>query len=186
MATTPVIPEEVYSIFCGDVNQFNSQKVVNTLTIAMGGHAKHVHLLFQSAGGFVGDGVFLYNLLRSIPIETTLYNAGQISSAGVIAYLGAKHRKTSNKASFMMHRSTNSPQFATSAKLNHIAKSLILDDQRTEDIFRSHVKMPPEVWNALENHDVYIAGEEAVSFGIADEIGEFSPPPGTQVYNLLA
>jgi ATP-dependent protease ClpP protease subunit len=60
----------------------------------MGAKVKHVHALFQSAGGYVEDGVFFYNFLRSIPIELTLYNVGQISSAGVIAYLRARNRKT--------------------------------------------------------------------------------------------
>lgn len=187
MATQPTpLPKEVFAIYCGDINQANGEKTVNSLTIAMGGKVEHIHLLFQSAGGYVGDGVFLYNLLRSIPIEITLYNAGQISSAGVIAYLGSKHRKTTTNASFMVHRSTNSPQFATATKLNHVAKSLILDDQRTEAIAREHIKFPSELWTALDHHDVYVSGEEAVKFGIAHEIGEFSPPAGTQVYNLLA
>jgi len=180
------LPAEVFAIFCGGVEQATAQKVVNSLTIAMGGKVKHVHLLFQSAGGYVGDGVFLHNLFRSVPVELTLYNVGQVSSAGVVAYLGAKHRKTTANGTFMLHRSTNSPQFATAAKLNHVAKSLILDDQRTEDIVRNHVKFPPELWDALEHHDVYISGEEAVKFGIAHEIAEFAPPSGTQVFNLLA
>jgi ATP-dependent Clp protease protease subunit len=130
--------------------------------------------------------VFLYNLFRSIPIELTLYNVGQISSAGVVAYLGGKHRKTTANATFMFHRSTNSPQFATSSKLNHVAKSLILDDERTEAIVRQHVKFPSELWAAIEHHDVYMSGKEAVEFGVADEIAEFSPPAGLQVFNLLA
>src|SRR6266853_2936239 len=130
----PALPQQVYAIYCGDINQANGAKTVNSLTIAMGGEVQHVHLLFQSAGGYVGDGVFLYNLFRSIPIELTLYNVGQISSAGVTAYLGSKHRKTTSNATFMLHRSTNSPQFATATKLNHVAQSLVLDDQRTEAI----------------------------------------------------
>ena len=183
---TPNIPKQIYAIYCGGIDQASSQKVVNSLTIAMGGKAEHVHLLFQSAGGYIGDGVFLYNLFRSIPIELTLYNVGQIASAGVIAYLGAKRRKTAATATFMLHRSTNSPQFATSTKLNHVAKSLVLDDQRTETIVRAHVKFPQEIWDAIEHQDVYLTGQEAVDFGLADEIGEFSPPAGTQVFNLLA
>lgn len=182
----PKLPDEVYAIFCGGIEQATGQKVVNSLTIAMGGGVKHVHLLLQSAGGYIGDGVFLYNLFRSVPIELTLYNTGQISSAGVVAYLGAKHRKTTRNATFMLHRSTNSPQFATATKLNHVAKSLVLDDQRVEAIAREHIKFPPELWAALEHHDVYVSGEEAVQFGIADEIKEFAPPAGTQVFNLLA
>lgn len=184
-ANAPVLPSEVYAIFCGDIAQVTAQKVVQGLTVAMGGKVKHVHLLFQSAGGYVGDGVFLYNLFRSIPIELTLYNVGQISSAGVVAYLGAKSRKTAKSATFMFHRSTNSPQFATATKLNHVAQSLVLDDQRTEAIVRQHVKLPDDLWQAIAHHDLYISGEEAVTFGVATEIGEFSPPSGTQVYNIL-
>jgi ATP-dependent Clp protease, protease subunit len=181
----PAPPTEVYAIFCGAIDQTNAQKTVAGLTGAMAMKVQHVHLLFQSAGGYVADGVFLYNLFRSIPIELTLYNAGQISSAGVIAFLGAKRRNTSKSATFMIHRSTNSPQFATATKLGHVAKSLILDDQRTEAIINAHVKLPPELLTALDFHDVYMSGEEAVQYGVADAIDEFAPPLGTQVYNIL-
>ena len=186
MATPPTLPPEVYAIYCGGIEQANSQKAVSGLMVAMANNVRHVHLLFQSAGGYVADGVFLYNLFRSIPIELTLYNGGQISSAGVSAYLGAKHRKTTANATFMLHRSTNSTQFATASKLAHVAKSLVLDDERTETIARNHIKFPSELWDALAYHDVYVSGNEAVQYGIADEIGEFSPPLGCQVYNLLA
>jgi len=189
MATTtpaaPQIPETVYGIYCGGIDQASAQKVVNNLAIAGNAKVKHVHLLFQTAGGYVGDGVFLYNLFRTIPIEITLYNAGQISSAGVTAYLGAKRRITSKTATFMLHRSTNSPQFATSTQLQHVAKSLVLDDQRTEAIFRNHVKFPPELWAEIQYRDIYVSGEEAVKFGLADGIGEFSPSAGTVVFNIL-
>jgi ATP-dependent Clp protease protease subunit len=184
--SVPTAPEAVYAIFCGDIAQITAQKVVNGLTLAMGAKVKHVHLLFQTAGGYVGDGVFLYNLFRTVPVELTLYNAGQISSAGVIAYLGAKHRKTSRNATFMLHRSASSPQFATSTKLQHTANSLVLDDQRTEAIVRDHVHFPPKLWEQIEYHDIYVSGEEALEFGIADEIAEFAPPAGVQVFNILA
>lgn len=183
---TPKLPEEVYAIFCGEIAQVTAQKVVNGLTGASAAKVKHIHALFQSAGGYVGDGVFLYNLFRAIPIELTLYNVGQISSAGVIAYLGAKRRKATARSSFMIHRSTNSPQFATAAKLQHVAQTLVLDDERTEAIFREHVNLPAELWDTLKYQDIYFTGEQAFEYGVATEIGDFGPPSGVQVYNLLA
>ena len=187
MATTPppVGPSDLYAAFCGNIDQAAGQKIVNGLAIAMGAKVKHVHLLFQTAGGYVGDGVFLYNFFRTVPIEISLYNVGQVSSIGVIAYLGAKHRIASKSSSFMLHRSTNSPQFATAAKLGHIASSLILDDERTEAIVREHVQFPPEMWTVINGHELYISGEDAVKYGVADSIGEFVPPGGTQVFNIL-
>lgn len=191
MATTPPAPEPeapkiAYAIFYGSIEQASGQKVVNQLTGGIAAKIEHVHVLFQTAGGYVADGVFLYNLFRTIPIEITLYNAGQINSAGVIAYLGAKNRVTSKSATFMIHRSTKSPQYATAAELGHAGKTLVLDDERTEAILRNHVTFPPKMWTALRSHDIYITGEEAVKFGLATAIGEFGPPPGTPVYNLLA
>jgi ATP-dependent Clp protease protease subunit len=184
-ATPPKLPEEIYAVFCGGIDQASAQKLVSSLSVASVNNVKHIHLLFQSAGGFVGDGVFLYNLFRSVPVELTLYNVGQISSAGVIAYLGAKSRKTTRHATFMIHRSNNSPQFATARRLAHVAKSLVLDDQRTEDIVRQHVALSDELWLELEHHDLYFSAEDAVQFGIATEIAEFAPPLGTQLFNLL-
>lgn len=185
MPDAPNLPESVYGVFCGTIDQANAQKVVNTLAVAMGAKVKHVHLLFQTTGGYVCDGVFLYNFFRAIPIELTFYNAGQVSSIGVVAYLGAKGRKTAKSASFMIHRSTNSAQFANAASLQHMSKGLILDDQRTEDIIRAHVNFPPEVWENIHHHDIYVSGEDAVKFGMADAVGEFAPPEGAHVFNIL-
>jgi len=85
----------------------------------------------------------------------------------------------------MLHRSTNSPQFATASKLEHISKSLILDDLRSETIIKEHAKFPPELWTALQHDDLYLSGEEGVTYGLADGVAEFSPPLGTQVFNVL-
>ena len=43
--------EEIYAIYCGDINQINAQKLVASLTGAMAMGVKRVHLLFHSWGG---------------------------------------------------------------------------------------------------------------------------------------
>lgn len=189
MATNPTpvpAPTQAHGIYYGSIEQANGAKLINQITGGITAKIEHVHILFQTAGGYVADGVFLYNFLRTIPIEISLYNAGQIASAGVVAYLGAKNRLTTKSATFMIHRSTKSPQFATSSQLNHAGQTLVLDDQRTEAIIRQHVNFPSELWDALKTHDIYISGDEAVKYGVATAIGEFAPPAGSPVYNLLS
>jgi ATP-dependent Clp protease, protease subunit len=180
------LPPEVYGTYVGSIDQDGSQRLVNNITGGIQKGVKHFHILFQSNGGGVAEGVFLYNLFRSLPIEVSLYNGGQVCSAALIAYLGATHRKSNPRASFMVHRSTLSPQPATSKNLRHVAQSLALDDARTEAILRDHVKFPDELWTEMQYHDLHLSAEEAVKFSIADEIGEFSPPLGTLIYNMLA
>jgi ATP-dependent Clp protease protease subunit len=180
----PVLPADIYAIFAGPIDQANSQRIVNNLTGASQRGAKHVHALFQSSGGAVADGVFLYNLFRSLPIEITLYNGGQICSAALIAYLGASYRKTNANATFMVHRSTLNPQPATSKNLRHVAQSLALDDARTEAILRAHVKFPNELWTEMQYHDLHLSADEAIKYGIAEELGDFGPPLGSLLWNL--
>ena len=186
MAETNPIPETLYGVFCGDINAATTQKFIQNLTFASNAGVKNLHIVIQSWGGFVGDGVFLYNFLRSFPVDITLYNIGQIASAGVLAFLGAKHRKTTKNAIFMIHKSSfTSPQAITSQKLERVQKGLILDDARIDDIFRERLRLPDETWVDLIHHDVNISSEDAIKFGIADEIGEFSPEPASKVFNAL-
>ena len=183
LPNAPTPSAEVYAVFSDNINQASVKRIFFNFTGAMEKQFKHVHLLFQSSGGFVGDGICLYNFFRSLPIDLTIYNAGAVQSIALIAYLGAKKRKTSLRGIFMMHRTTIGAQPATAAKLKGTAKMLTLDDTRTESILREHIKLPETEWAALDNQDVYFSGEEAVKVGIADEIGEFCPPRGTS--NLI-
>ena len=186
MPPTPATPLEVYCIFCGIIDQAAVQRIFQTLVTATNpaNNVKHIHLLFQSSGGNVGDGVCLYNFFKSLPVDLTLYNAGSVSSIAVIAYLGAEKRKTSTRATFVIHRSHVSPQFATATRLQSFAESLTVEDQRTESILREHIKLPDEKWSDFTNQELFFSGEEAVKIGLADEVGEFSPPKGTQIFNI--
>lgn len=176
---------DVYAVFCGGIDFATSQKFANQLTGASANGVKRIHLLFHTVGGFVTDGIFMYNLLRALPIEVILYNGGQVASAGVLAFLGTKHRKAAPNSSFLIHRSHNSPQFATATKLQNITKSLILDDTQSDAIFKEHLKIPRKTWKQLDHLDVHISSEDALKFGLVDEIANFSPPPGAKVLNAL-
>jgi ATP-dependent protease ClpP protease subunit len=54
-----------------------------------------------------------------------------------------------------------------------------------EEILRAHLRLPDDLWTQFRFHDVYLTGSDAVVYGMADEIGEFSPAPGEKVLNAL-
>ena len=175
-------PEELWAIYCGDINAANTSKFVPSLASVASNGTKRVHILFQSWGGFVGDGVFLYNALKKLSVEVVLYNAGQVAT---LAYLGAHSRKTTANAVFMIHKSTYNPNAAGVDKLKAVADNLAIDDVRVEEILRKHLRLPDELWTQFRFHDVYLNGTDAVAYGMADEVAEFSPPAGTKVLNAL-
>lgn len=188
MTTTPpvpTIPPIVYGTFSGAINQDSVQKLFNTFAIAMNSNVQHVHLAFQTSGGFIGDGVALYNYFKTLPIDLTLYNTGTVASIGVIAYLGAKARKASKYSAFMIHRTQRSAESSTANMLRSLAEAAALDDKRPEAILREHLKLPAEKWNDFDHYDLSFSAEESVDIGIAEQIAEFSPPAGAKVFNVL-
>jgi ATP-dependent Clp protease, protease subunit len=184
-AEKPKVPEEMWATFCGDINAGNTAKLANGLTNVAAQGTKRIHILFQSWGGFVGDGVFLYNSLKKLSVEVVLYNAGQVASAATLAFLGAHGRKTTANAIFMIHKGANNPDSSGAGKLKAVAANLSMDDARIEAILRAHLSLPEELWTQFNYHDVFLSGTDAVKYGMADEIAEFSPPVGEKVKNAL-
>ena len=150
----------------------------------MNSNVKHVHLVFQTSGGFVGDGIALYNYFKTLPVELTLYNTGTVASIGVIAYLGAKTRKASKYSAFMIHRTQRNPGITTANMLKSAAESAALDDKRTEAILREHLTLPAAKWDDFDHYDLSFSAEESVKIGLAQEISEFTPPPNATVFNI--
>jgi ATP-dependent Clp protease protease subunit len=183
-APLPTIPPEVYGVFSDQINQATVQRIFQSVGIATNAGVLHAHILFQSSGGFVGDGVCLYNFFRTLPIELTLYNVGSVQSIATVAYLGAVHRKVSANAAFGIHRTTFSPQNAQASQLEAFASSARLDDFRTDAILRTHLNLSEAEWTALDHGDLVFGADDAVRIGLAESVGDFAPPMGTKLFNI--
>ncbi len=181
--TPPPLPSVVYAIFCGPIDQASTQRILNGLSNASVQNVKEAHLIFQSLGGSVGEGIALYNFFKALTFDLTVYNIAQVSSAALIAYLGAKKRKVSRYATFMTHRTTAPATAMEASKLKSVIESVTFDDQRTEAILRQHITMPDDKWAALDS-DLWLSAEDAVKFGLADEIAEFAPPQGNKIFHI--
>ena len=172
-------------VHCVNIDNAAVGRIMSNLAGASADGYTHVHLLFQSYGGTVGDGVCLYNFFRMLPIDLTIYNAGKIESIATIAYLGAKYRKTNAHATFMIHRTNTTPPLTTASRLQALAKGMLIDDARTEAILREHLDLSPEQWADREDdQDVTFTAPEAIRIHLAHEIGDFAPPHGTRLYNI--
>jgi ATP-dependent Clp protease protease subunit len=184
MATrAPCLPSDVYAVFAGQIDQGAVQRIFASLAQANASHTERVHLLFQSTGGSVADGICLYNFFKTLSVDLTLYNSGSLSSIAVVTYLGAKKRMVSQYGSFMMHRSYSPTQNLTGRQLQPLTHALALDDERTEAILRTHITMPAEKWADLDGA-LFLSAQEAIAWGVADQIADFCPPPGTQIFNV--
>ena len=180
----PPLPNEVYATFCSGIDQASVQKIMNGISFASQNNVTHFHLLFQSSGGAVNDGICLHNFFKTCPIPLTIYNAGAVQSIGLIAYLGAQTRMASKSATFMIHRTTVPAIPLTTNRLESVKKAVSLDDFRTEEIIKQYSAVSAEQWAKLTDNEFWFTANDAVASGIATAIGEFSPVSGKPIYNI--
>lgn len=174
---------EVYGLFAGNIDQAAVARIGNAAAIASSNNVTHVHLAIQTLGGSVSDGIALFNIFRQFPTPLTLYNIGSVSSAGVVAFLGAPNRLASPLSTFMIHRTVSPPFGANTERLNSIARSVVLDDERIEAAFSAAGLKITEEQRAIHRvADLWFSADESVAANISTAVGEFAPPKGTQLF----
>ena len=88
MGAAPGLPPVIYAALSAEINQDSLQRTINAATNIMQNGGKQVHLMFQSGGGFIGDGIALYNFFKALTLDVTIYNTGTVASMAAVAFLG--------------------------------------------------------------------------------------------------
>lgn len=182
--STPAAPREDtgYYTLAGDVNNDMVQRVFGAAAEMSAAGISTAHLLLQSHGGFISDGLCLYNFLSNLPIRFVTYNAGAVASIAVTVFLAGRQRHASSTARFMVHKSHASPQGgARPDALQIIADGLKADDRRTETILRRFVALTDAQWAVHAHSDLHLTAEAARDAGLIDSIADFAPPRGATI-----
>ncbi len=130
----------VYGAFARLIDTDTANRIITTMSQFTNPRAmvESVHLLLHSPGGQIPDGVAIYNFFRAFPLPLTVYNCGTVSSAAVLAFLGARARRASAHATFGIHKcSMTFEKGAPASDLQRFVKLTMLEDARTEAIFRA-------------------------------------------------
>jgi ATP-dependent Clp protease protease subunit len=176
---------EAFFTLTGDVNSDMVHRVFEAVSRMTSRDIDTAHILLQSNGGYVSDGLCLYNFMQNAPIKFVMYNAGAVASIAVILFLGGNQRYASETARFMVHKShaTASPGVRPDA-LEIIVDGLRADDARTEQILRKHVAFTAEHWAVHAYSDLHLTAREAKAVGMVDEVADFAPPRGAHLINI--
>ena len=180
-----ITPNPLFATFCAAINEVTAQLFSNNLSRATQNKFTELHISIQSTGCFIGDCIYLYNLLKASPIPVIAYNIWAVQSVATIAFLGATKRIVSKHAVFMINRSRFTPQLATGGLLRELSELAALEDKRTEELLREHITLHDgKKWEDMEGRDFWFTAEESIQYGIANSIGEFSPPIGNQLWSF--
>lgn len=90
------ITKKVEDVFVGFIlNQAQNKENVSEYIVYL-----------STIGGSPFSAINLYNFIKSIPQKTTVYNMGNVASAGVPFFLGFQNRIGVPDCSFMIHQTT--------------------------------------------------------------------------------
>lgn len=173
---------EGYFTLSGDVNSDMVQRVFRATDSMTARGITTVHLLLQSHGGFISDGICLYNYLSNLPIRIVTYNGGAVASIAILLFLAGQERHASRTGRFMLHKSHASvPGGARPDMLRIIAEGLEADDRRTESILRQSVSLSDAQWAIHATSDLHLTSEMALETGLIHSVADFFPPTGEHV-----
>jgi ATP-dependent Clp protease, protease subunit len=177
--------KEAWYTLSGDVNSDMVHRVFEAVAGMTEEGIETAHVLVQSNGGYVSDGLCLYNFLANAPVNFLMYNGGAVASIAVILFLSGTRRYASETARFMVHKShaTASPGSRPEA-LSIIVEGLRADDARTESILRKHVELTPEQWAIHQYSDLHLNSRDARIAGLINDIADFAPPKGGILRNV--
>ena len=178
-------PADAWFTLSGDVNSDMVHRVFEAVAAMSEAGVETAHVLLQSNGGYVSDGLCMYNFLSNAPVRFVMYNAGAVASIAVILFLAGSRRYASETARFMVHKShaTASPGARPDA-LNIIVEGLRADDARTESILRKHIELTPEQWAIHQYSDLHLTSRDAKLAGMIADVADFAPPRGVIIRNI--
>ena len=174
----------IFGTFVGEITAASAKALTTKICFATQNGASSLNLVLQSVGGGVAEGVFLYNFLRAQTIPLTIYYIGSVSSAAVLVYLAAPQRYATHNASFMIHRVHTTQQAVASAELAAATESLKIDDQRTDEILKSHLTLSRRQWRRYDQTYLWLTAQDDLGSGMVTNIGEFAPPIGAPIYDF--
>lgn len=137
-------------------------------------------IYLSTLGGSPFCAVNLYSFIKSIPQKTTVYNMGNVFSAGVPFFLGFQNRIGVPDCSFMIHQTTL-PRTALPEQFNVFdidtqKESLLSTDEKTQNIIQKETANKgtknltlATIKKAFQNTTTYTA-TEAKKYGLIDKI----------------
>jgi ATP-dependent protease ClpP protease subunit len=181
----PAAAKVSYLGYAGGIDSAGVTRIAAALNAAVNSGCDEVCLCLTSMGGYVADGIFLYNHIRSLPLKVAMHNSGSVSSIAVAVFLAAAERYCSAHAMFMIHPTVIPSQEGMGAeRLQSALNAALADDARTENILRERASIPEGLLIERRTRDIHISPEQATAYGIVHGVREFALPRGEQIVQI--
>ena len=143
---------------------------------------KDIMLYLNSPGGVVTSGLAIYDTMQHVKCDVSTICMGQSASMGALLLAAGTHKKrfTLPHARILIHQ----PLGGFSGQASDIdiqAKEILRTRERLNQILVRHTGQPLEKVRMDTDRDYYMGAEEALAYGLVDEIlqPKVAPPEKT-------
>ena len=132
---------------------------------------KDIHLYINSPGGSVTAGMSIYDTMQFIKPDVSTICVGQACSMGALLLAGgaAGKRYCLPHSRMMIHQPLGGFQGQASDIEIH-AKEILFIKERLNQVLAHHTGQPLDVIARDTDRDRFMSGEEAVQYGLIDQV----------------
>jgi len=155
-----------------DINDITSNLVIAQLLFLEGEDPdRDIFLYINSPGGLITAGLAIYDTMQYVKSDVSTICIGQAASmAAVLLCAGAKGKRYAlPNARLMIHQPLGGAQ-GPATDIEITAKEIMRYRVLIEELLVKHTGQPKESIHKDVERDFYLSADEAVKYGIVDEI----------------
>src|SRR4051794_32420472 len=138
--------------------------------------SKDISFYINSPGGVVSAGLAIYDTMQYVRSPVSTVCIGQAASMGsLLLCAGAKSKRFAlPNARIMVHQPSGGAQ-GQASDIEIQAREILHLRRRLNEIYHRHTGQPVEAIERKLERDAYMSAEEAMAFGLVDEVVENRP-----------
>ena len=182
------ITKPLFISFSAEVNQNTAENLMGIFAQRLNQGTKDFYLLLSSPGGSVMNGITIYNLLKSLPINLTTHNIGIVDSIANVIFLAGKTRYAVKNSSFLFHGvgfDINQPTRFEEKNIKEKLKMIQRDQKLIVDIITEQSQ-----YTQAEIEKMFLGAdtrtpEQAKEKGLIHDVKEANVPEGVEVVQFV-
>lgn len=129
-----------------------------------------IHLLINSSGGIVTDGLAIVDRIRNCHCPIHTYASGQAGSMASIILVAGNKRYATPNTQIMIHQPWGGAEDANQTDMDISANDLRETRETLTRIYAEETGIPPQYIDKLIERDHYMNAQRALKLGLIDEI----------------
>jgi ATP-dependent Clp protease protease subunit len=145
--------------------------VAQLLFLKMEDPKKDIHLYLNSPGGYLTSALAIYDTMQYLGCNINTYCIGQAASMGAVLFsAGTKGKRFVLPNSRVMLHQPSGGVGGTASDIALLAKEIIYMKHRIAQILSRNCNQPIEKIKEDSERDFFLSADDAVAYGIADEV----------------